>query len=52
LPKILKLEKVFAYNTLEYIKDIGTIERLKRVGEDYASGRIFKKKPPQNVYEA
>jgi len=52
LPKILKLEKVFAYNTPEYIKDMGTPERLKKVMEDYASGKIFKKRPSQNVYEA
>lgn len=31
---------VYAYNTTEYIKDIGTIKRLKEVEEDYLSGKI------------
>jgi len=33
---------VYAYNTTEYIKDIGTIRRLKEVEEDYLSGKIKK----------
>lgn len=52
LPKILKSEKVFAYDTPEYIKDMGTPERLKMVREDYISGKIFKKRPSQNIHEA
>jgi len=41
LPLILKLkQKVYAYNTPEYIKDMGTPERLREVKEDYVSGKI------------
>ncbi|MFC1789584.1 HAD-IIIA family hydrolase [Patescibacteria group bacterium] len=41
LPKILKLnKKVYGYCTPEYIKDAGTQKRLKRVREDYLSGKI------------
>ncbi|MCR4324867.1 MAG: HAD-IIIA family hydrolase [Candidatus Curtissbacteria bacterium] len=32
--------KIFAYNTPEYLKDVGTIARLKRVRADYSSGKI------------
>lgn len=32
---------VYAYNTPEYIKDMGTPERLKKVNEDYANKSIF-----------
>lgn len=40
-PKLVSLNKpLFAYNTTEYIKDIGTIERLKEVEEDYISGKV------------
>jgi len=35
-------EMIFAYRTPEYIKDMGTPERLVRVRNDYASGRIKK----------
>ncbi len=41
LPLILKAkQKIYAYNTPEYLKDIGTPERLKKVKQDYASGKI------------
>ncbi|MBL7142498.1 MAG: HAD-IIIA family hydrolase [Candidatus Pacebacteria bacterium] len=41
LPLILKSkEKVYAYNTPEYIKDIGTPKRLEEVRRDYSSGKI------------
>ncbi len=41
LPLVLKLkEKIYAYNTPEYIKDIGTLKRLKEVRGDYSSGKI------------
>jgi len=33
-------EKVFAYNTPEYIKDMGTLDRLRQVRQDYAVGKI------------
>ncbi len=41
LLKILpRKEKIYAYNTPEYIKDIGTIKRLSKVRHDYSNGRI------------
>lgn len=39
-PKAIKKEKIFGYNTPEYLKDMGTLERLKRVKKDYRSGKI------------
>jgi len=43
LPKVLKAkEKIYAYNTPEYIKDIGMPKRLKEVRNDYLSGKIKK----------
>lgn len=32
---------VYAYNTPEYIKDMGTPERWAKVNDDYASGKIY-----------
>jgi len=41
LPLLLKAkEKVFAYNTPEYFKDMGTPERLLKVNEDFLSGKV------------
>ena len=41
LPRLVSADlPVYAYNTTEYIKDIGTIKRLKEVEEDYLSGKI------------
>jgi histidinol-phosphate phosphatase family protein len=31
---------LYGYVTAEYLKDMGTVERLRQVNEDYASGRI------------
>ena len=31
---------IYGYNTHEYIKDIGTVERLQEVEKDYISGRV------------
>jgi len=43
LPVLLeKEEHVYAYNTPEYIKDMGTPERLEQVRRDYESGKIQK----------
>jgi len=43
LPLLLQSEKkLYAYNTPEYIKDMGTPERLEQVNEDYVSGKISK----------
>lgn len=40
-PLILQSDKVIrAYKTAEYIKDIGTIERLKKVSKDIISGKV------------
>ena len=41
LPSLLHANKViYAHNTEEYIKDMGTPERLKKVNNDYVSGKI------------
>lgn len=43
LPLLLHSKgKIYAYNTPEYFKDIGTPDRLARVETDYASGKIKK----------
>lgn len=43
-PRVLaNNEQIFAYNTTEYIKDIGTLDRLKEVESDYLSGKIHRK---------
>ncbi|MBN1183731.1 MAG: HAD-IIIA family hydrolase [Bacteroidales bacterium] len=52
LPKVVKNgEYLRAYKTHEYIKDMGTLDRLQRVIEDYQSGKIsrFNKKFPQKT---
>ena len=41
LPKILKSKgKVYAYKTPEYLKDMGTHERLRQVRQDFFSGKV------------
>jgi len=43
LPELLKLKKkIYAYNTPEYFKDMGTPERLKAVRQDCATGKVKK----------
>ena len=43
LPKLLQAkERLYAYNTPEYIKDMGTPERLEQVRKDYGSGKVQK----------
>lgn len=43
LPKLLKLKKkIYAYNSPEYFKDMGTPERLKTLRQDYAIGKVKK----------
>jgi histidinol-phosphate phosphatase family protein len=43
LPKILKSEqKIYAYKTSEYIKDIGTPNRLMKVRKDYVLEKLKK----------
>ena len=39
-PKVIKKETVYGYNTAEYLKDIGTPERLIEVKRDYLGGKI------------
>ena len=39
-PKIIQKENLYGYNTAEYLKDMGTPERLKEVREDYKNGKI------------
>jgi len=39
-PKIFDKIKMYGYNTAEYLKDIGTPDRLKQVSNDFSSGKI------------
>lgn len=39
-PKIIKKEILYGYNTAEYLKDMGTLERIRQVEVDYQSGKI------------
>jgi len=39
-PKIVINEPLYGYNTAEYLKDMGTPDRLKNVEEDYLTGKI------------
>jgi histidinol-phosphate phosphatase family protein len=40
-PLVLRSKKIIrAYRTAEYIKDIGTVDRLKKVSADFISGRV------------
>lgn len=41
-PKIIRntKEKIYGYVTPEYLKDMGTIERLREVNRDFKSGKI------------
>ncbi len=43
LPEIIYKLKVYAYNTSEYLKDMGTPDRLQKVTNDYLSGKIQRK---------
>lgn len=42
-PKITDKIHMYGYNTSEYLKDMGTPERLKKVSFDLESGRIIRK---------
>jgi len=42
-PNIVSKLELFGYNTSEYLKDMGTPERLKQVNEDFSSGFIQSK---------
>jgi len=39
-PQIIREKRVFGYNSPEYIKDMGTPERLKEVAKDYSKGKV------------
>ncbi len=39
-PKIYKQTRMFGYNTAEYLKDMGTHDRLEEVEKDLLSGKI------------
>ena len=40
-PEMLRYnETIYGYKTTEYFKDIGTVDRLERVRQDFASGKI------------
>ena len=43
-PPLVNAQKLYAYNTSEYLKDMGTPKRLRKVTEDYLSGNITQKK--------
>lgn len=40
-PKIVKKEALYGYLTAEYLKDMGTIERLNEVNKDFRSGKVL-----------
>lgn len=40
-PNIINHIKMFGYNTSEYLKDMGTPDRLEKVNGDYLSGKIL-----------
>lgn len=46
-PKILTQLKVFAYSTTEYLKDMGTPDRLEKVKKDWHSGKVKKMRAGQ-----
>ncbi|MBL7147219.1 MAG: HAD-IIIA family hydrolase [Nanoarchaeota archaeon] len=39
-PEIIRKEKLYGYNTAEYLKDAGTPERLEAVKKAYSTGKI------------
>lgn len=43
IPKVFDKLNVYAYNTSEYLKDMGTPDRLEKVTKDYLSGKISKR---------
>lgn len=41
IPKVIINDKaIYAYRTSEYLKDVGTPKRLKKVGDDILSGKV------------
>jgi mannose-1-phosphate guanylyltransferase / phosphomannomutase len=41
-PKIINKENLYAYKTTEYLKDMGTLERLKKVEQDTLNGKVLR----------
>jgi D,D-heptose 1,7-bisphosphate phosphatase len=39
-PRIVNEERMYGYKTAEYLKDIGTSQRFKKVNQDYLTGKI------------
>ena len=39
-PRMVRQKKVYAFNSPEYLKDMGTPDRLKKVREDWESGKV------------
>lgn len=39
-PKICKTASLYGYNTPEYLKDMGTLDRLEQVTKDVVSGKV------------
>jgi histidinol-phosphate phosphatase family protein len=39
-PRLVKSERLYGYNTPEYVKDVGTPERLEEVTKDLLSGKV------------
>lgn len=50
-PVIFQQLRLFGYNTSEYLKDMGTPDRLKKVTDDYLGGKIERRnyKHPQSA---
>lgn len=42
-PTLCQIENIYAYNTTEYIKDVGTPQRFGEITEDFKNGRTKKK---------
>jgi histidinol-phosphate phosphatase family protein len=42
-PEWIKTLNIFGYNTPEYLKDMGTLDRLAKVNDDLQSGKIARK---------
>jgi mannose-1-phosphate guanylyltransferase / phosphomannomutase len=39
-PELIEKENLYGYNTAEYLKDMGTLDRLEMVTKDYLNGKI------------
>ena len=41
LPRLIKNKKIYAYKTIEYIKDFGTEERIKTIKNDIKGKKVI-----------